>query len=289
MAVVVVGATGVLGRALVPLLRARGHRVRALARSSARARDLLRDDVEVHECDLLAPDAESSLPGLLSPGDSVVHIAAAIAPDPRWRKHWEAAAALRTVGVGRLLRAALGAGAARYVQQSIVMAYPDHGDRWIEEDAPLDRSRARAAVCAPVIAMESMVRSLAGERLRWCILRGGAFVGPETAQEVLVHRLRARELVVPGNGAHFISPIHVADMAGAVLAALERDYSSCVLNIVDEPVRYGEYVDRIARSLDAAPPPRDASRSPPPSLRCHNRAARSVLGWAPERQIYPAQ
>lgn len=168
------------------------------------------------------------------------------------------------------------------------MAYADHGDRWIEEDAPFDRSPARAAICAPVIAMEDMVRSLSAQRLHWCILRGGAFVGLATAQEGLIRGIRTREFAVPGDGANFISPVHVEDMARAVLAALEGEFPACALNVTAEPVRFGEYVDGIARWLGVPPPRRDLSRSSPPSFRCSNRVARSVLGWAPEWKIYPA-
>src|SRR5947209_11513040 len=95
----------------------------------------------------------------------------------------DATTRLRTEGTRRLLDAALAAGAGRYLQQSIVMAYPDGGDRWLDEGTPLDDSPARAAVCAPVAAMEGMLRDTDPERLGWCILRGGIFVGPGTGQD----------------------------------------------------------------------------------------------------------
>ncbi|HEX6738037.1 MAG TPA: NAD-dependent epimerase/dehydratase family protein, partial [Vicinamibacteria bacterium] len=181
MQVFVVGATGVLGRALVPLLAARGHRVRGLARSSATVAAWATAGVELVAGDLLASEMPDRLPGLLAGCEVVVHAATAIPREPAAPGAWDATTRLRTEGARRLLAGALAAGARGYIQQSIVMAYPDGGDRWLDEATPLDTEPERAPVCAPVAAMEALVRGVNLARLRWCILRGGFFVGPGTA------------------------------------------------------------------------------------------------------------
>jgi nucleoside-diphosphate-sugar epimerase len=175
----------------------------------------------------------------------------------------------------------------RYIQQSIVMAYPDGGDQWLDETTPLNASPEKGPVNEAVIAMEDMVWDIAPEQLQWCILRGGNFVGPETMQDDLIKQLRAGQVTVPCDGHNFLSLVHVADMATAVMAALESSPAGSVFNIVDEPVRNGEYLDRLAAMLNVPPPPRDPSRPCPPSQRCSNQAARRILGRTPVHGIWP--
>jgi nucleoside-diphosphate-sugar epimerase len=287
MRVAVVGATGVLGRALIPLVLKQGYAVRAVVRSPSKAREVLPSETEIAAGDLLTPHADQQFPALLAGCDAVLHIATAIPRDMSAPHAWDANTRLRTDGVRALLQAALKAGARQYIQQSIIMAYPDHGDEWITEDMPLDAAPARAAVCAPVIAMENLVRMLAGDRLRWCILRGGSFIGPGTFQENVLADLRSGTRVIAGTGQNFVSLIHVADMATALLAALTHAADQSIFNIVDEPLREDNYLDRLADSIGVGRPMRNAALPTPPSWRCSNHAARSILQWSPTHAIIP--
>ena len=164
--VAVVGATGVLGRALVPLLLEHGYAVRAIVRSAAKAREVLPPGIEIVTGDLLDAQTGQKLPEWLAGCAAVLHIATAIPRDMSAPHAWDANNRLRTDGVRNLLQAALHAGAQQYLQQSIIMAYPDRGDEWITEDTPLDTSPERAGVNASVIAMEDFVRTLSADRLR---------------------------------------------------------------------------------------------------------------------------
>jgi nucleoside-diphosphate-sugar epimerase len=289
MQVAIVGATGVLGRNLLPRLLAEGHRVRALARTPAQAQALTAQGVEPVEGDLLAPDAAERLRALVAGCDALVHAATAIPADSGAPGAWEANTRLRTHGTGLLLDAALAAGVAAYVQQSIVMAYPGSGDRWLDETTPLDTSPDRASVVGPVAIMEGLVQAVAPERLRWCILRGGAFAGPGTAQEQTLARLRGGTEIVPCDGRNFLSPIHLADMAEAVLLAVRRAPAGSIFNICDEPLRQGEYMDRLAALIGVPPPPRAPARPCPPSWRCGNYSARTELAWEPRQGIWPPE
>jgi nucleoside-diphosphate-sugar epimerase len=289
MRVAVVGPTGVLGRALIPLLLEHAYTVRAIVRSPSKARAVLPQGIEIAEGDLLAPHIEQQLPALLEGCEAVIHIATAIPQDMSAPHAWDANTRLRTDGVKLLLQAALKAGAKQYLQQSITMAYPDHGDEWITEELPLDTAPDRATVCAPVIAMEDLVRTLAADRLRWCILRGGSFVGPDTFQANTVADLRSGKYVIAGTGRNFVSLIHVADMASAVVAALTYAPNQSIFNIVDEPPREGEYLDRLADAIGVGRPMRNAALSTPPSWRCSNQAARSILHWSPAHSIIPVR
>jgi nucleoside-diphosphate-sugar epimerase len=288
MRVAVAGATGVLGRALIPILLGQRRAVRALVRSTQKARTLFPGEVECVEYDLLALDPQARLTSRLQGCDAVLHIATAIPRDSAAPGAWDANTRLRTDGTRRLLDAALTAQIECYIQQSIVMAYPDRGDEWITEEQPLDTSPARASINAPVIAMEGMVRATSPQQLRWCILRGGTFVGRDTFQDDTIENLRAGRQIVLGDGRNFIAPIHVADMAQALAAALQHAPAGTIFNIVDEPIRAGAYVDRLASLIGAPLPQRDQSQSRPPSWRCSNAAARARLHWMPTHSIFPA-
>jgi nucleoside-diphosphate-sugar epimerase len=279
--VFVAGATGVLGRALVPRLVVRGHRVRAIARRRPLAR--FPEGVEFVEADLLAADLRRLVDGC----DAVIHAATAIPSDPSDPGAWDDNARLRTSGTRRLLAAALACGVSRYVQQSIVMAYRDGGDAWVDERSPLDDSPERAMVCGPVIEMETMIREVEPQGLAWTILRGGSFVGTGTGQCALIERLREGTAVVAGDGSNYVSLVNVADMAAAVVAALEAAPGGSTFNLVDDPLRYGDYVDALADLIGVSRPARAPNLLLPPSWRCTNRAAQTVLGWMPREGIWP--
>ena len=125
---------------------------------------------------------------------------------------------LRTEGTRRLLDAALTAGVHRYIQQSIVMAYPEAATG-SGRTTPLDTAPERASVCGPVIAIEAMILDVPTRppRLvylaRWRVCRTGTF------QDRTIAGLRAGTAVVPCDGRSFVSLVHVADMAAAILAA----------------------------------------------------------------------
>jgi len=262
--VLVAGATGVLGRALVPRLVADGHRVRAVAHDTSTA--ALPAGVELIEADLVEDDLLELVRGC----DAVVHVATAI-PE----------------GVRKLLDAALSCRVPRYVQQSVVTVYRDGGDAWLNEQAQLDDSPQRAAICGPVIELETMIRSVEPRVLAWTILRGGSFVGAGTDERALIDGLRAGDIVIPDRGSNFLSPVDVVDMASAIAASLERAPAGSTFNIVDEPLRYGDYVDALADLLGLARPRRAPDLPRPPSWRCTNHAARAVLGWVPRGRIWP--
>ena len=287
MRVIVFGATGVLGRALVPLLLRQGWSVRAPVASPEKANALADAGVEVYSGDLLSQETVERLPTLMAECQAVVHIATAIPRDFRAPGAWDANTRLRTEGTRALLDAALASGVERYVQQSIVMAYVDGGARLLDEDTPLDTSPARAAVCGPVIAMETMVRAVPPGDLQWAILRGGSFVGPGTAQDETITRLREGTETVPCDGSSYISPVNVADMATAIVTTLRHAPGGSILNIVDEPLQQGDYLDTLARLTGAPAPPRDPTTPCPPSLRCSNAAAQALLGWKPTHGIWP--
>ena len=287
MRIFVIGATGLLGRTLVPLLQKQGHTVRTLARSKEKVHALQQSGIEAQQGDLLAQDIEPHLLKILEGCDAAVHIATAIPRSMSAPGAWDMNTRLRVEGTQRLLQASLAVGVKKYIQQSITMAYPDGGDEWIYENTPLDASPERASINRPVIEMEDMVRDVAREQLSWCILRGGTFVGPGTGQETVLARIRTGKSTLPCDGTTFLSLVHVADMADAVNKAIEHAPAGTIYNIVDEPIRSRDYLKRLAEIAGVAQPEQDYSQPCPPSWRCSNQAARTILGWEPTHSIWP--
>jgi 2-alkyl-3-oxoalkanoate reductase len=281
MTVLVAGATGVLGRALIPLLVADQHRVLAIARNASTAD--LPAGVEAIDVNLLEDDLLELVHGC----NAVIHIANATPSESSAFGAWNTTAWLRTEGTRRLLNATLASRVRRYVQQSTVIAYRDGGDTWLDEAAPLDDSPERAAICGPVIAMEEMIREVRPQVLAWTILRGGSFVGGGVGENTLIDQLRAGDATVAGDGSNYVSLINVADMASAVAAALESAPAGSTFNIVDEPLQYGDYVDALSDLIGVTRPRRAAELRLPPSWRCTNRAALATLGWMPRERIWP--
>jgi nucleoside-diphosphate-sugar epimerase len=132
-----------------------------------------------------------------------------------------------------------------------------------------------------------MIRAVEPQTLAWTILRGGSFVGPGTGENTLIERLRAGHVVIAGDGSNYVSLVNVADMASAVAAALEHAPAASTFNIVDEPLRYGDYVDAVADLIGASRPQRAPELALPPSWRCSNRAAQTILRWIPRQRIWP--
>lgn len=287
MKVCVVGATGVLGRSLVPLLLEEGFAVRALARFTEEKRSWLPRETDCRMFDLLSDNAAQDLPPLLQGCDAVVHIATAIPSDFTAPGAWDQNTKLRTSGTQRLLDASLSNGIKYYIQQSITMRYPDCRDNWIDEDTPLVATSEQTGQPDTVSVMEDLVKSVDTRRLDWCILRGGTFVGPRTFQDDAIGRLKKGTEVVPGDGMNFISFIHVEDVASAFVKTLQIKPHRGIFNIVSEPVRNGEYRDHLADILKAKRPARDKRQPQLPSNRCSNKRAMRELRWRPQHSIFP--
>lgn len=291
MRVCLAGATGVLGRALVPKLLAAGHSLVLLVRDPRKAEELFsRLDVEIVECDLLAPGMEARLAPMMEGCAAVIHAATCIPRNFTAPGALTTNTHLRIRGTGRLQRAALDVGVTTFIQQSIVMAFRDGGNDWLDENTWIDQSPERREVCHPVAIMESMMRLFARQpkAMRWTILKGGLFVGPGTFQSDVVEQVRRQELIVPGDGSHFVSLVHVDDYADAYIAALEHAPAASIFNICADPIRYADYVDGLADLIHASRPPRDLSKPGPPSHRASTKAAREILGWEPRRSIWPS-
>jgi nucleoside-diphosphate-sugar epimerase len=273
----VLGATGVYGRHLIPRLAARGFRVRALVRRPEVAGIARACGAEVRVADIFDGDALRAALGGCGVG---LHLATAL-PGPSGRGDWAANDRLRRDGTPIWVDACRDAGVGKIVQQSIAMVNAAGGDTWADEDTVYTaepESLASRAIAA-ALAMEDAVQR---SGLDWLILRGGLFYGPGTGfDDDWFARARAGSLRLPGDGADFVSLVHIADMAEATLAALERAPSGRALIVADDaPARWRDVLGYVA-SACGAPAPEPGGRLGMPSFRVSNRRAREALGWAP--------
>ena len=271
MRIAVIGATGVLGRHVVPRLVERGHSVSALVRDDGARALLAATGAETRFGDIVEA---ATLAPVVEGCDAAMHLATVI-PKPGGPADWDLNARVRVDGTRNLVAACAATGVRRYVQQSIAHLANAEGDGWLDETAPLNTSPHTESS----VEMEDIVRA---SGLEWWILRGGSFYGPGSGYpEAWCEQARQGELRLPGDGRGWISPVHVADMAAACIAAAEADGAGELVNVVDDnPVRWADYLGHAA-ALAGAPPP--APGGPPglPSYRASNRRAKEALGWRP--------
>lgn len=273
MNILLVGATGILGRNVIPRLQERGYHVRAVVRRQEQARLLEQIGVEPARGNLLdRKSLEVAARGM----DAALHLAL-----PRENKpDWSLSHRLQLEGTGNLLAALRQKGVRRYIQQSVTLVYGEKGEELVDESASLEETPLNQSV----VQADQLVQA---SDLEWTILRGGLFYGPGTGREERWWQsAREGRLVIPGDGNDFVSLVHVIDMARAVVAATERASANTIYNIVDdEPVRLRELFRYVAAQVGQEAPQNSGPRFLP-SLRVKNVKAQIQLSWRPVYASY---
>jgi 2-alkyl-3-oxoalkanoate reductase len=256
MRVFVAGATGALGRHLVPGLVAAGHEVTATTRTPGKVAQLREAGAEPVVVDGL--DREAVIAAVLAAAPEViVHQMTALA-DVRSRnlrnpdKAGAATIELRTRGTDNLLAAAAEAGTRRVIAQSVAGAYEDSGGPVKTEEDPLD-SRPVPSAARGLAAIKHVERTVPLAAPEGIVLRYGAFYGPG-ASDVLLDSVRKRQVPVIGGGTGIWSFIEITDAAAATLAAVDQGAPG-VYNIVDsDPAPVAEWLPYLAKVAGAKPP-----------------------------------
>jgi len=256
MRVFVTGATGALGRHLVPGLVAAGHEVIATTRTPGKVAQLREAGAEPVVVDGL--DREAVIAAVLAAAPQVImHQMTALAdmrslrrPDQQFAVTNE----LRTRGTDNLLEAAALAGTRRVIAQSYAGPGPDKrssGALKTEED-PLDLQYIPRAVRSPE-AMMYVDKTVPLKAPEGIVLRYGAFYGPG-ASDLVVAMVRKRQLPVIGGGAGVWSFVEITDAAAATVAAIDHGAPG-VYNIVDDdPAPVAEWLPYLAEVAGAKPP-----------------------------------
>ncbi|HEU5049542.1 MAG TPA: NAD(P)-dependent oxidoreductase [Gemmatimonadales bacterium] len=260
MRIFIAGATGAIGRRLVPALIGRGHRVTGMTRSRAGADALEELGAEPVVADAL--DREQTLRAVAQASpEVVVHQMTALAEARDLRNFDRTFAAtnrLRTVGTDNLMAGARAAGARQFVAQSYGnWVYRPGGPEAKSEEDPFDPSPplSQRRTLDAIIHLERVVRA-EGE-LAGVVLRYGNFYGPGTAlarDGEMTELVRRRRLPVIGKGGGIWSFIHVDDAASATLAAIDSSARGTYNVVDDEPAPVAEWLPELARIVGARTP-----------------------------------
>ena len=255
MRVFVTGATGALGRHLVPGLVAAGHRVTATTRSAAKTGPLREAGAEPVVVDGLDREAVIAAVRTASP-EVIVHQMTALADMRSLRQFDRVFAAtneLRTKGTDNLLAAAAQAGTRRVVAQSYTGWTNERSGGPVKtENDPLD-PRPLPSTRQSMAAIEHIEQAVPAAVPEGIALRYGSFYGPG-ASEPLLDLVRKRQLPVIGGGRGIWSFIATSDAAAATVAAVERGAPG-VYNVVDsDPAAVAEWLPYLAGILGAKPP-----------------------------------
>jgi nucleoside-diphosphate-sugar epimerase len=302
--VFVAGATGALGRQLVPRLAARGHEVTGLTRSASK-QGLLRElGATPVVADALDPDAVAAAVAAAAP-DVVVHQLTALSGsiDPRHLdRDFALTNQLRTEGTDHLLAAARAASARRFVAQSYAgWPFARSGGLVKTEDDPLDPSPA-AGMSRTLAAIRHLEEAVTGAGwTQGVVLRYGGFYGPGTSmapEGEHAELIRRRKFPVIGDGGGVWSFVHIEDAADATVDAVERGPRG-IFNVVDdEPAAVAEWLPAAASALGGRPPrhvPRavarllagEAATVMMTQVRgASNAKAKRELGWEPRHPTW---
>jgi nucleoside-diphosphate-sugar epimerase len=299
MRIFVAGATGALGRRLVPLLIQDGHRVTGMTRTAGKAAGLRAAGAEAVVADALDRDAVLAAVVAARP-EVVVHELTALAQMTDFRRLDEGFALtnrLRTEGTDHLLAAARAAGTRRFVAQSFAgWPFARVGGPVKTEDDPLDPdppAELRRTLDA-IRHLESAV--LAAEGIEGVVLRYGGFYGPGTSAGeggYLLDDLRRRRFPLVGAGTGVWSFVHIDDAATATVAAVERGAPGIYQIVDDDPAPVAEWLPALAAAIGARPPRRVPAWVARLAGGAHgvvlmtevrgasNAKARRELGWRP--------
>jgi 2-alkyl-3-oxoalkanoate reductase len=291
MKIFVTGASGVVGRRVVPMLLKAGHQVTVMAHDPEKRRALERQGAHGTEVTLFD---RQGLTHVVAGHEAIVNLATHM-PASALRMMlpgaWTENDHIRRDGSANLVEAALASQVQRFVQESFAPVYPGRASAWIEEAVPLQPARYNRSL---LDAEHSTERFNSAGR-SGVVLRFAAFYGHDSRFLADIIALVRRGIApMPGAPGAFISSISHDDAAAAVVAALELPPGTYNVGD-DDPVTHREYFDALAASLEVSSP-----RLPPAwatplfgsagsvlarSQRISNRKLKEACGFRPR---YPS-
>jgi nucleoside-diphosphate-sugar epimerase len=262
MKVFVAGATGALGKQLLPMLIEDGHEVTGMTPAPAKQDLIRRMGARPVVADALDPEAVAQAVAGAEP-EVVIHQLTAIDTGAFGRsidKLFALTNRLRTEGTDHLLAAARAVGAKRFIAQSFAgWPFERTGGPVKTEEDPLQSSPPKT-VRETLGAIRHVEDAVTGaDWIEGVVLRYGGFYGPGTSIALnpdgeQVEMLRKRRLPVIGNGAGIWSLVHIQDAAAATAAAVERGEPGLYNVVDDEPTRVSVMLPELSKTIGAKPP-----------------------------------
>ena len=244
MRIFVTGATGVIGRRVVPGLTGAGHQVTALGRSP-RSRQAL-EALGVRAIDVDLYDA-AAVKRAVAGHDTIINLATHM-PSSLWRMFlpgaWHENDRIRREGSTNLVDAAIATRATRFIQESFAPMYADGGDRWLDESWPTKTVSYNRSILDAERSAERFTQA-GGVGV---VLRFAAFYGPDDFARTFINAVRKGWSPIAGSPDAYFSSVMHDDAASAVLAALAARAGT--YNVTDdEPLRRRDYVGAIAEQV----------------------------------------
>ncbi|WP_028059989.1 NAD-dependent epimerase/dehydratase family protein [Candidatus Solirubrobacter pratensis] len=301
MKIFLAGATGALGRQLVPRLVERGHEVTGMTRSESKRQLVQELGGRPVVADALDPESVADAVARAEP-EVIVHQLTAIphALDMRhFARDFAQTNRLRTEGTDHLLAAARAVGVRRFVAQSYAPAvFARVGGPVKTEQDPVD-ANPPSAIRTTLEAIVHLERAVTGATwTEGVVLRYGGFYGPGTnvsfgPEGTMVEAVRKRKLPLVGDAGGVWSFIHIEDAAEATVSAIEGRGRG-VYNVVDdEPAAVAEWLPAAAAAWGGSAPRRVprwlgrlfagefATVMMTEARGASNAKAKRELGWAP--------
>jgi 2-alkyl-3-oxoalkanoate reductase len=259
MRILIAGASGAIGRALVRRLRASQHEVFGLTQSRDSAPALNEIGAEPVIGNALDAAAVKATVGRIRP-DAVINELTSL-PQHYTRPEMKAAAErdrnVRVEGNKNLLAALRDAGVRRYLLQSSGFWY-EPGPGLADESVPFISSASPGVEAGARTYMELEARASATPGIEFVALRYGFFYGPRTwytREGDMGEQVRQQQVPIIGEGQGVYSFVHIDDAAAATVAALECPPGA--YNIVDtSPSPQHVWLTAFARAAGAPAPPR---------------------------------
>jgi nucleoside-diphosphate-sugar epimerase len=299
MRVFLAGATGVMGKQLVPRLVEAGHEVLGTTRSESKRLAIEEMGATAVVVDALDADQVGGAVSMAEP-DVIIHELTAIGSfDIRsFDRSFAPTNRLRTDGTDYLLAAGRAVGVKRFIAQSYAAwPYARTGGLVKTEEDTLDPTPPRK-MRESMNAIRHLETEVTGaDWTEGIVLRYGGFYGPGTS----VHpggeqweQVRRRKFPVVGDGGAIWSFIHIADAAEATAISVARGRRG-IYNIVDDdPAPVADWLPALAEKIGAPKPwrvPRFIGRVAVGEVGvvmmtdirgASNAKAKRELGWQPQ-------
>jgi nucleoside-diphosphate-sugar epimerase len=299
MKVLVAGASGAMGKQLLPRLARSGHEVVGMTHSSGKANLVRELGGEPVVADALDPEQVAQAVAEAEP-EAILHELTALSGSLGLRnvdRDFAVTNRLRTEATDHLLSAGRAVGVERFLAQSYAgWPYARRGGPVKSEEDPLDPEPV-ASMRRTLAAIRHLEDAVAGaEWTVGIVLRYGSFYGPGTSLArggENAEMIRRRKFPVAGDGDGVWSFVHIGDAADATVAALERGHRGIYNVVDDEPAPVSEWLPAVASALGAKPPrhvPRwvarllagEAAALMMTEIRgASNEKAKRELGWRP--------